>query len=46
MDAPQYVYADEPSNSLLAWTFYYTQHSDMDALQYVHTDEHLDDVCH
>jgi hypothetical protein len=38
MDAPHYVHADVPSDYLLEQMFYYTHHSDMDALQYVNVD--------
>jgi len=35
MDAPQYVYADVPSDLEVDWMFYYTHHSDMNVPQYV-----------
>jgi hypothetical protein len=38
MDAPQCVHPYVPSNCMLYWMFRYTQHSDMYAPQYVHTD--------
>ena len=38
MDAPQYVHVDVPSDDLIHWMFYYTNHSDMDAQVYVRVD--------
>jgi hypothetical protein len=46
MDATQYVHVDVSSYAAVEWTFYYTHHSDMDALQYVHAYVHSNDVCH
>ena len=38
MDATHYVHVDVLSDAAVAWMFYYTHHSSMDVLQYVHVD--------